>query len=434
MEQYTGLAASSATELAERLETLVMDGRLEPGDRLPTIRSLAETLDLAPNTVASAYRALSLRGAVVTEGRRGTFVARRRASFPEPEIPEGLLDLASGNPDPSLLPDLGARLASIGPVDTLYGEAPLDPRLADVMHPHLAPLGGRRMAVVNGALDGVERALQAHLRPGDAVAVEDPGWTAFVELVIAVGLRPVPVPVDRHGMVPAALGRVIDSVRAVVITPRSQNPTGAAVDARRAAELRAVLDTSPDVLVVEDDHGGLIAGVELESVGSGRGRWAYVQSVAKPLGPDLRLAVMVGDEVTVRRVLDRQAAGTGWVSHILQRLTASVLDDPATPALLERAAAAYRTRRAALIGALAERGIEAMGATGINVWVPIPDEAAVVTGLARDGYAIASGQRFRMGSPPGVRISVGRLEPDMAGDVASSVARSIGARAGSRFG
>jgi DNA-binding transcriptional MocR family regulator len=434
MDQYTGLAASSATELAECLERLVMDGRIEPGDRLPTIRTLAGTLDLAPNTVAAAYRALSLRGAVVTEGRRGTFVARRRASVPEPDIPEGLLDLASGNPDPGLLPDLTARLDSIGPIDTLYGEAPLDPLLAEVMVPRLAPLGGGPVAVVNGALDGVERALQAHLRPGDAVAVEDPGWTAFVELVMAVGLRPVPVPVDRHGMRPDALAEAIDSVRAVVIAPRAQNPTGAAVDAGRAAELRTVLDRSPDVLVVEDDHGGLIAGVPLESVGSGRRRWAYVQSVSKSLGPDLRLAVMVGDEVTTRRVLARQSAGTGWVSHILQRLTASVLADPATPALLERAAAAYGSRRNALIGALADRGIEAVGPTGINVWVPIPDEAAVVSGLAGAGYAIASGQRFRMASPPGVRISVGRLGIDIAEDVASAVARSIGTRAGSRLG
>jgi DNA-binding transcriptional MocR family regulator len=434
MEQYTDLRASSASELAERLESMVLSGVLEQGERLPTIRRLADSLRLAPNTVASAYRTLAMRGTVISDGRRGTRVARRRSPSPAPPVPEGLVDLASGNPDPSLLPDLTGRLDAAGPVHVLYGDDPVDSRLAEVMLPRIADLvGARSMVVVGGALDGVERALQAHLHPGDAVAVEDPGWTAFTDLLTAMGLRPVPVPVDEYGMVPERLDRVVESVRAVVMTPRVQNPTGAAIDARRRAELVGTVARHPELFVVEDDHGGLIAGVPLESVGAGRRRWAYVQSVSKSLGPDLRLAVMAGDEVTTGRVLARQSAGTGWVSHILQRLTAAVLSDPATQGILEKASQSYRTRREELIGALGVHGIDAVGRTGLNVWVPIPDEAAVVGALARAGYAVAPGQGFRVATPPGVRISVGRLVPGMAEQVAAVVAGAIGGRSGGRF-
>lgn len=57
------------------IATAVDDGRLAPGDRLPTVRELAGNLALAPNTIARAYRELEGAGTVETRGRRGTFVA-----------------------------------------------------------------------------------------------------------------------------------------------------------------------------------------------------------------------------------------------------------------------------------------------------------------------------------------------------------------------
>ena len=64
-------------------------GDLAPGTRLPTVRALATELGLAANTVARAYRELEADGVVVTEGRRGTFVAATPAAtdFSEPDSP-----------------------------------------------------------------------------------------------------------------------------------------------------------------------------------------------------------------------------------------------------------------------------------------------------------------------------------------------------------
>ncbi len=87
--------------------------------------------------------------------------------------------------------------------------------------------------------------------------------------------------------------------------------------------------------------------------------------------------------------------------------------------------AAYGRRRDALIGALAERGVEASGRSGLNVWVPVPDETGAVARLLHAGWAVAPGSRFRMSAPPGIRITVSTLTPDDVGPLADAVASAV---------
>ncbi|MEZ5259979.1 MAG: hypothetical protein R2705_24770 [Ilumatobacteraceae bacterium] len=130
---------------------------------------------------------------------------------------------------------------------------------------------------VCGAMDGVERVLAAHLRPGDAIAVEDPGYPSVVHVARA-GARRRARSHRQRGMVPEELAR--SSVRCRPSSSRrAQNPTGAALTAARAARLTATLAVAPDVLVVHDDHSGDVSGVPPELVGAGDGSgrpWALV--------------------------------------------------------------------------------------------------------------------------------------------------------------
>ncbi|MER5178556.1 aminotransferase class I/II-fold pyridoxal phosphate-dependent enzyme [Streptomyces sp. NPDC002896] len=431
-----------AAEIAGSIERAVGSGDLEPGQLLPPMRELAQQLGVNPNTVAAAYRTLRERGVIETAGRRGSRIRPKPATTARGrnrvDVPPGVRDASNGNPDPALLPPLADAFAAAAaqgdghPV--LYGQAAVDPELA--RHARVAfdadgvPDGP--LAVTSGALDAIERVLAAHLKPGDAVAVEDPGWGSMLDLVPALGLRTAPVGVDDDGPLPDEVQQaLLGGVRAVVVTARAQNPTGAAVSAARARALRKVLAAHREVLLIEDDHGHGIVDLPLHPLAGATHSWAFVRSTAKAYGPDLRLAVLTGDPLTVDRVLGRQRLGPGWVSRLLQRAvvhlwTGGAVDEAAV-------AASYGRRRDALIAALAERGIEAHGRSGMNVWVPVPDETGVVARLLHAGWAVAPGARFRMSAPPGVRITVSALAAEDVGPVADAVASAVGPAPARRY-
>jgi DNA-binding transcriptional MocR family regulator len=422
----------SAQGLLDEAERAIATGALAPGEQLPTVRSLAESLDLSPTTVAAAYKELARRGLVVGEGRRGTFVRDAgpvSAPLTEGPLPAGVVDLRSGDADPARRPALHPVLAGLRDLTDTYGGAATVPELAALAEAAYRADGipVTRIAAVGGALDGIERVLVARLRAGDRVAVEDPGYFRVFDLLAALGMAPVAVPVDDEGMTAAGLAAALDrGVDAVVVTPRAENPFGAALSADRAAELQALLAPHPEVLTVEDDHAGVISGQPHACLAApGRERWAVVRSVSKSLGPDLRVAVLTGDLTTLDRVEGRQRMGTGWVSHLLQQVVAELWGDPAVTAALGDAADAYAARRHAMVDALAGHGLAAHARSGHNVWVPVPDEDAAVRGLLDAGYGIKAGARFRLATPPGVRITVSRLDPADAPDVAAALAASL---------
>jgi len=430
LTQYR-ISGQSAAEIAASVERGVEEGALGPGDPLPAVRPLATELGVSPATVAAAFSELRSRGLVVTRARSGAYVSWRppvAGHWFAPSVPPGARDLASGNPDPELLPDLTPFLRRLEPPRQLYGDEPVLPELGELAAAELTATGidAGEIAVVSGALDGIERAVQAQLRPGDVVAVEDPGYAGLFDLFRALGLALRPVPVDRRGMVPAALGVALgEGVAAVVVNPRGQNPTGASLDDERAAALRKVLARKPEVVVLEDDHLGPIAGAPRLTLTDGRRRWAAARSVAKSLGPDLRLALLAGDAQTISRVRGRQAVGPQWVSHLLQRLVADLWSDSGVVATLRCAADAYGERREGLLVALAKRGVEVEAPAGITVWIPVPEETAVVQALLEAGWAVSPGAPYRLQSGRAIRITTSGLREGEAERLAAAIDDSM---------
>ncbi len=446
-----------ASEIAASVEAQIAAGRLAEGARLPTVRSLAGQLEVSPATVAAAYRSLAGRGLVAGNGRAGTTVLGRRSASARRtalSVPSGVLDLATGGPDPALLPDLrpclealGADLAPAAGRSRPYGEPGVLPELGEALAGWLRADGGPRdegtsgqsLGVVGGVLDGIERALVAQLHPGDVVAVEDPAYSGVLDLLDSLALVPEPVPLDAAGMLPDALSRALarpGSRRpaAAILTVRAHNPTGATLTARRARDLAEVLSGHPDVLLVEDDHLGAAAGAPLHSVAAlGATRcWAHVQGLAKLLGPDVRVAGVAADRLTAARVATRQQAGAGWVSWLLQRVVLHLLTDPDHPARVVRAAAAYARRREALAAALEQHGVATPAGTGLNVWVPVRQEATVAQAALAAGIAVRPGESYRIASGPAVRLTTACLDPQLAPAVAARLATALRGEAGGR--
>jgi DNA-binding transcriptional MocR family regulator len=419
----------NAKEISASVEAAVRAGDLAPGDRLPSVRSLAAQLDVSPTTVAAAYGELRRRGIVTGVGRAGTRIR------PAPPVstrgylrpPDGVRDLITGAPDPDLLPVIPARATAR--TARMYVESPVAPRLRQLAVAQLTADGidATNLAVTGGALDGIDRVLATWLTPGDKVVVEDPGHAVTFDLVAAMGFTAVPVPVDDFGIRPDGLAAALSrGAAAVIVTPRAQAATGAAWDSTRAAEVLQTLRRYPSAGFIEDDHAGRVSGAAAHTAASGLSKWVTIRSVSKALGPDLRLAVLAGDETTIARVAGRQALGTGWVSYLLQETVADLWSDPAP---IEHAARVYADRRAALREALATHGITASGRSGFTSWVPAPDEDRVAAALASAGWAVAPGRRFRIAAPPGVRICYATLHTAEAAPFAADFARALHDRA-----
>lgn len=423
-----------AAEIAASVERAVGTGALAPGQSLPPMRELATRLGVNPNTVAAAYRTLRERGVIETAGRRGSRIRPKPATTGREElrleVPAGGRDLASGNPDPALLPRLAPALTAAAeegdrrPVR--YGDDPVDADLARLARAELdadgVPAGP--LTVTSGSLDAIERVLSAHLRPGDAVAVEDPGWGSLLDLVPALGLRTLPVGLDDDGPRADDLRRALESgARALIVTDRAQNPTGASVTVARARALRAVLRDHPGTLLIEDDHGHGIVDLPLHPLAGVTHHWAVVRSASKAYGPDLRVAVVAGDPVTVDRVRGRQSLGPGWVSLLLQRAVVRLWTQGAVDRVA--VARAYAARRDALVDALADRGVAAHGRSGMNVWVPVPDETGAVARLLQAGWAVAPGARYRLNSRQAIRITISTLTQEDITPLAQAVATAV---------
>src|SRR5688572_441890 len=305
-------AAAIASSIEQQL------GDVRDGETLPPVRSVAAKLRVSPATVAAAYKLLQLRGLAAGGRRRGTRIVAPAAlpAIRRPtEVADGVADLASGGPDPSLLPtELPFQMLSeLDPADV----APIDPALLAfaAMEFDADGIPSSHLTIAAGALDAIERILWEHLKVGDAVAIEDPTLPAIRELVATSGFVPTAVTVDDDGPAPDSLANALAAgCRAVVITPRAQNPMGAALSEPRAVDLRRILKSYPDVVVIQNDYAAPIAGVLVAPIRFGDNeRWAVVRSTAKFLGPDLRLALVAGDTLTIARVRRRQALGARWV-------------------------------------------------------------------------------------------------------------------------
>lgn len=401
------ITGATATEIAESVRQQIERAELAPGDALPPVRALADDLQVNRNTVVAAYRHLTQAGLVEARGRAGTRVAEPTAVAQEGFARGTVLrDLGTGNPDAALIPDARTALGRIASRPVLYGEPVIDPDLdrwaTAWMREAVADERPLRLTVTGGASDAIERLLAQTLTRDDAVALEDPCFLASLNTVRLGGYRPVAVPVDAEGMTVAGLGAALDAgVRAVVCTPRAQNPTGASLSARRAADLRAVLTDHPYVLVIEDDHFSLLSSQPFHSViGPDHQRWALIRSVSKFLGPDMCLAVTASDPDTAERLARRLNPGSQWVSHLLQRLGLELLTDAHARAAVAAAADHYATRNLVAAAAFTAAGVPTAARDGLSLWVPLPAPArAVAEQLMRRGWLARPGDEFVLSDP-----------------------------------
>lgn len=437
------LAEPTARGLVTAVTTAIRDGVLLPDTRLPPIRTVATELGLSPTTVSAAWSLLVRSGAIHTDGRRGTTVADLRARGPRryrhavQQQAVFDLDLSTGVPDPRLLPDLTRAVRSLTATAATPGsylDEPVLPQLLDVLAQDW-PYSAEAWAMTDGAMDAIDLLARTAICFGDRVVVEHPVFPPLLDLLDSLGAQTVAVPLDAEGMRPDALTDALATpAAAVLLQPRAQNPTGISLTAERAAALATTL-AGTDALIIEDDSAGAISAAPAVSVGQWLPeRTVHVRSFSKSHGPDLRLAAVSGPGELLEEVTARRQLGQGWSSRLLQRILLHLLTDPRAINQVAAAREEYARRRAAAVERLAQHGVQIGGTDGINIWVPVADEAAALVRLASQGIGVAPGAPFAVLPEPAGHLRatvglVGRKEQPILDQLAEAARTTGWARA-----
>jgi GntR family transcriptional regulator/MocR family aminotransferase len=400
------------SQLEHELRGAVRAGRLRAGTKLPPSRVLADELGVSRGVVVEAYSQLVAEGYLVARSGDGTGVADGLAQQPPAaraspgDTPRILFDLRSGIPDLSFFPRREWQSAA----QTVLRDVP-DTALAYGSRRGLRQLRvaltdylGRVRAVVAdperifigaGAAHGME-ILWHSLRERGArrVAVEDPAWPVIPQTVAQVGLEPVPITVDEHGLAVAELEGM--GVDAVVLSPAHQYPTGAVLAPGRRAELIAWARRRGAV-IVEDDYDAEYR-YDREPVASLQGLApdcvAYVGTTSKTLAPGVRLGWILVPSHLVGEMAAQHGVARAMPSVFLQATYATLLERGDIDRHLRRTRRSYQLRRNSLIDALTERLPEASvsgAAAGLHMiaWLPPGTrEGAIVDAAAQRGVAI----------------------------------------------
>ncbi|MER6550512.1 PLP-dependent aminotransferase family protein [Streptomyces sp. NPDC001725] len=415
------VGAGLRSGLMNALREAVRTGRLTPGTRLPSSRTLASDLGIARNTVADAYAELVAEGWLIARQGSGTRVAQRaappgpaaRGARPRPVRRRPAHNLMPGSPDLSSFPRAewlkASRRALAAAPDAAFGYD--DPRgrveLRTALADYLARARGvyadpERIVICSGFVHGLTlmgKVLRRHGVRG--TAVESYGLDIHWNLLTEAGLRTPGIPVDALGARTGAL-RETPGVGAVLLTPAHQFPTGVPLHPDRRAEAVDWARSSGG-LILEDDYDGEFR-YDRQPVGALQGldpeRVVYLGTASKSLAPGLRLAWMVLPEGLVEEVCEAKG-GFDWMSGALDQLTlAEFIASGAYDRHVRAVRLRYRRRRDQLVEALAERApdFRVSGiAAGLHAVLELPGgtEQTVVQAATWQGLALERLSRFR---------------------------------------
>ncbi|MFC8369991.1 PLP-dependent aminotransferase family protein [Streptomyces sp. NPDC057239] len=401
--------------LTDALREAVRTGRLAPGTRLPSSRSLAADLGIARNTVADAYADLIAEGWLTARQGSGTQVAPRTVPSPpirppSPRRTPGRLpyDLVPGTPDLASFPraewlKAARRALAAAPHDALgYGDPRGRPELRTALADYLARVRGvradpERTVVCSGFADGLRLLCEVlRARGARTLAVESYGLDAHWDLAARAGLATTPLPFDALGTRAQDPG----TADAVLLSPAHQFPLGGALLPERRA---AVVDWARRTggLILEDDYDGEFR-YDRQAVGALQNldpdHVAYLGTASKSLAPGLRLGWMV---LPPSLLPDVVAHGGGRSVSVLEQLTlAEFLTSGAYDRHVRAARLRYRRRRDSLVESLATRApdVRITGiAAGLHAVLQLPPgtERSVVQAATWQNLAVHGLSRFR---------------------------------------
>lgn len=438
-ELLLGLDRSAEEPLRVQLETqlreAIRSGRLTAGERVPSSRAMAVALGISRGLVLECYSQLQAEGFLVASPGSATRVAPSALvpsprSMTSPPAPRLSVDFRPGVPDLTSFPRrdwawaLRESCRGATPVDLGYGDPRGAAALRVVLAGYLRRVRGavvdtERMVICSGFAQGINLVLSALAQTGTRrVAIEDPGDPDHLGICRRLGMEPVPVRVDEDGIAVDELAQA--DVRAVILTPTHQFPTGTVLAAQRRQALLAWAEEQ-DAVIVEDDYDAEFR-YDRKPVGALQGlapsRVALIGTVSKSLAPALRLGWVVSPAWLAESLVEDKRLSDRGSPALDQLALAALIESGRFDRHLRRMRRIYGARRDALVRALSEhapgRGLRGLAA-GFHAVAELDaraDEQAVVE-RARERsvglYGMSSYRPSGGGSPPQLVLGFGNL-------------------------
>ncbi|HEY3382502.1 MAG TPA: PLP-dependent aminotransferase family protein [Vicinamibacterales bacterium] len=471
-------------QIANRVVTLVDDGTLVAGSRLPPSRTLAGTLGVNRSTVCRAYEELWALGYL--ESRQGSYstvrgrarplsgsrvaapplvdwdracapgvrdACRRLAASPRPAAAgTGRIDFANLTADTSLCPvdDLRRAVRHVllqhGASLLDYGEpagyAPLREVLARRLRGHGVTVSPDEILITHGAQQALELVLTLVARPGASIAIEVPTYALILPLLQVLDLRAVEIPLLPDGLDLQALEAAFSREPPALLytMPNFQNPTGITTSQAHRERLLSLCEAHA-VPILED-------GFEEEMKYFGKavlpiksmdrhGIVIYVGTFSKVIFPGLRVGWIAADRECIRRLVALNRCSILSGSTLDQAAVHRFCEAGHYEKYLRRLHTVYRRRMQMLLKCLKLRmpagrvaWTEPVG--GCTLWLRVngaraSDEAKIVERAHREGVAVTPGSHFFSTPQNGVgfRLSIAKAKVHEIDEGCRRLARAI---------
>ncbi len=376
--------------VADRLADEILKKK-RPGARLPGVRELARQEGMSLVTARNVYQYLMAKGLVITRQGVGTFVAYAPA--------DRTIDMASIRPPEELLLWVGSHLNI-----TLEGLSTYDPPqgfepLREQARTWLASLGVDRYPIITA---GSQQALflvgLSLLKPGDTVAVEDPGYKGAVRIFESLGARVIPIPC-------ISSRKDLKDLRSMHISllytmPQGHIPTGNTIPDDLRGELLN-LALKKDFLIIEDDPLSEILGLTPLKALDIADRVIYIKSLSNLLGPGLRIGFAVVPEAMYGRIIHFKEINDLSLSGILQRILLSMLSSSDLKDHVKRLGSELQVRTRYLSEFSGHK------ATGPCLWIRTPVPSRICQeDLLHQGIRITPGDIYGPGWADHIRLSL----------------------------
>lgn len=437
-------------QLYDQFRAAIVSGGMHDGERLPATRELAGQLGLNRTTVSAAYDLLVGEGLISGHVGRGSFVTHRAAGgrldwqqllIPGPAAPgfaaDAEISFVASRPSELLFPLEDFRrtcqevIASPEAVHILQlgtpaGYAPLRRYLLESARGEGLARATDDVVMTSGCQQALDLITRVLVRPGDAVAIEDPVYPGLRNAFAIGGARVIGVPVGRDGVEIDAAARVLktERPRMLVVTSSFQNPTGTSIPEAVRAELVRLAHEHRVVLVESDIYGDLrYEGERIPTMKQmdDSGDTILLRSFSKTAFPGLRVGWILASREVTRRVAEAKQ----WCDLHSDQLSQAVLLRFAESGrlaahrahMLSAGRERLRTALEACSRHFAGIGTSTRPEGGMSLWVTFAgpvDTADLLSRAQREGVAYLPGRHFAVTREhrSAVRLSFAGLAPD----------------------